>query len=409
MQTISVPVFRRFVLVLLLFVALATSCTQTARPSPSASGAAESEKPSLPAASVPAFLAADSLPPPGAAEEFSTDFTRHTVPYSEILSGGPPKDGIPAIDDPQYESVHDAGFWLSDQEPVILVRAGPEARAYPVRILVWHEIVNDEPDGIPLVVTYCPLCNTAVAFRRTHDGRVLDFGTTGRLRFSNLLMYDRQTETWWQQADGRGIAGRYAGDRLAFHPAPLISWAEFKAAYPAGSVLSRNTGHSRDYGRNPYAGYDAAGGSPFLYRGPAIPGALPPMTRVLTLELDGETVAYPYGVLEERRAVNDRLSGRAVAVLWIPGTASPLDSERIDQGRDVGSARAFGAASDGRGATLEWSDGAFRDRETGSEWDALGRAVSGPRTGARLDPLTAVDHFWFSWAAFQPGTRIYGE
>ncbi len=386
----SNPTTRLHAPALLLIVALTAACAQTERPDPPAPGAA-------------------SLPPPGAAEEFRTDFTRHSVPYSEILSGGPPKDGIPAIDDPRYETAADAGAWLSDAEPVIVVRAGPAARADPVRILVWHEIVNDELDGLPLAVTYCPLCNTAVAFRRTHDGRVLDFGTTGRLRYSNLVMYDRQTETWWQQADGRGLAGRYAGDRLEFIPAPLVSWGEFKAAYPDGSVLSRNTGHSRDYGRNPYAGYDAAGGSPFLYRGPAIPGALAPMTRVLTLELDGETVAYPYGVLEERRVVNDRVAGRAVAVLWIPGTASPLDAARIDQGRDVGSARAFEGGSGVGTVTLEWSDGAFRDRETGSEWDARGRAVSGPRTGAMLIPLAAVDHFWFSWAAFKPETRIYGE
>lgn len=392
----------------MVFVALSASCAEPSRPGPAAQTPGN-EVAASGAAPVAAFSGADALPPPGAVEEFRTDFSRHTVPYPEIFSGGPPKDGIPAIDAPRYETVADADSWLSDQEPVILIRAGPAARAYPVRILVWHEIVNDEVGGLPLAVTYCPLCNTAIAFRRTHDGRVLDFGTTGRLRYSNLVMYDRQTETWWQQADGRGIAGRYAGDRLGFHPAPLISWAEFMGAFPAGSVLSRDTGHSRDYGRNPYVGYDAAGGSPFLYQGPAIPGALPPMTRVLTLELDGRTVAYPYGILEKKRVVNEKVADRPVVVLWTPGTASALDASRIDQGRDVGSARAFGAASDGRTAALEWSDGAFRDRETGSEWDALGRAVSGPRKGATLEALAAVDHFWFSWAAFKPETRIYGE
>ena len=386
----SNPTARLSAPALLLTVALAAACAQTASPDPPAPGA-------------------DSLPPPGAAEEFRTDFTRHSVPYSELLSGGPPKDGIPAIDAPKYETVAETDSWLSDTEPVILIRAGPEARAYPVRILVWHEIVNDELGGLPLAVTYCPLCNTAIAFRRTHDGRTLDFGATGRLRFSNLVMYDRQTETWWQQADGRGIAGRYAGDRLRYHPAPMVSWAEFKTAFPGGSILSRDTGHSRDYGRNPYIGYDAEGASPFLYSGPETPSALPPMTRVLTLELGGETVAYPYRILEARRLILDRVDGRAVVVLWTPGTASPLDSDRVDQGRDVGSARGFGAASDGQPASLEWSDGAFQDRETGSLWDALGRAVSGPRKGALLEPLAAVDHFWFSWAAFKPETRIYGE
>ena len=240
-----------------------------------------------------ALTASAEIPPAGASDEFSTDFSRHTVPLEEIRSGGPPKDGIPAIDDPRFVDVGQADDWLEGKEPVVRVRAGGKVRGYPLQILIWHEIANDTVGGVPLAVTFCPLCNTAIAFQRDFDGRVLDFGTTGRLRYSNLIMYDRQTESWWQQADGRAIVGRYAGEELTRYPADIVSWRDFKAAHPKATVLSRETGYRRDYGHNPYVGYDHVDRPPFLYQGPPTPEIMPPMARVLTLELGGEAVAYP--------------------------------------------------------------------------------------------------------------------
>jgi hypothetical protein len=346
-------------------------------------------------------------PPAGAEREFTTDFSRHTVPYGEILSGGPPKDGIPAIDAPKFVAVAAADEWLKDLEPVVLVQVGDDARAYPLQILTWHEIVNDTVGGLPLVVTFCPLCNTAIAFERTLNGRVLDFGTTGRLRFSNLIMYDRQTETWWQQAEGNAIAGELAGRQLALYPAAIVSWAEFRAAHPNGQALSRDTGHRRDYGRNPYAGYDDVNQSPFLFRGPATPGALRPMARVLTVDLNGEAVAYPYAALENVRAVNDTVGGQPVAVFWAAGVASALDDGTIALGRDVGTAAAFSPELAGRRLTFRAEGERIVDAETGSAWDILGRAVAGELAGRQLAPVVSINHFWFSWAAFKPGTRIY--
>jgi hypothetical protein len=151
-------------------------------------------------------------------ESWITDFSRHTVPLEEIVSGGPPKDGIPALDSPTFETVKEADGWLANEDPVAVVRIGEEVKVYPLQILIWHEIVNDEVDGVPVTVTFCPLCNTTLAFSRVFDGRVLDFGTTGRLRHSDMVMYDRQTETWWQQATGEGLIGTYAGRRLALLP-----------------------------------------------------------------------------------------------------------------------------------------------------------------------------------------------
>lgn len=372
-------------------------------------------QPTLSAAEVSAASAAapsggllpPETPPSGAEREFSTDFSRHTVPYSEVFSGGPPKDGIPAIDNPQFVTVSAADEWLRPQEPVVLVQIGEDARAYPLQILTWHEIVNDTVGGLPLTVTFCPLCNTAIAFQRTVDGRLLDFGTTGRLRFSNLIMYDRQTESWWQQASGDAIAGELAGRQLIFYPATIVAWNEFKGAHPDGKVLSRETGFNRSYGSNPYVGYDDIDGSPFLFRGPPTPGALPPMARVLTVDLDGEAVAYPYNVLEQNGVLNDVIAGQPVAVFWQPGVASALDSGSIAAGRDVGTAAAFSAELDGRRLTFGSENGRIVDAETGSEWDILGRALAGELAGQQLAPVVGVNHFWFSWAAFKPQTRIY--
>lgn len=354
----------------------------------------------------PEFLP-EEAPPSGAEREFSTDFGKHTVPYSEILSGGPPKDGIPPIDDPKFVTVEEADAWLQPQEPVILFQVGGDARAYPLQILMWHEIVNDEVGDVPVTVTFCPLCNTAIAFERTFDGQVLDFGTSGRLRFSNLIMYDRQTETWWQQAAGEGIAGQYAGRQLAFLPASIIGWADFKAAHPDGKVLSRDTGFSRDYGRNPYVGYDDVGRSPFLYDGPPTPGQLLPMARVLTVDLNGEAVAYPYDLLQEIHVANDIVAGKPVAVFWAPGTASALDSGGVASGRDVGSLVAYSRELNGEILDFRFEDDKIIDEQTGSEWNVLGQAISGALAGTELTPVVSVNHFWFSWAAFKPETRIF--
>lgn len=346
--------------------------------------------------------------PAGAEAEFKTDFSRHTVPYAEILSGGPPKDGIPAIDTSAFVSVSDADGWLRPTEAVARVVINGDARAYPVQVLTWHEIVNDRVGGVAVTVTYCPLCNTAIAFERMIDGRLLDFGTTGRLRYSNMIMYDRQSETWWQQGNGRGIAGEYAGRTLVQRPVSLIAWTDFKAAHPDGTVLSRQTGIQRSYGANPYAGYDSPDTRPFLYQGPETPAGLPALARVLALEIGGDAVAFPYQALSTHRVLTDTVGGQPVVALWSAGTASPLDAGQVADGRDVGAAAAFSRELDGRLLDFAYTNGAITDVQTGSTWNHLGRALAGPLKDRQLTELTAVNHFWFSWAAFHPATRVRG-
>ncbi len=356
-------------------------------------------------ASLPLNVSGEDLPA-GAEREFSTDFSKHSVPYHEILSGGPPKDGIPAIDVPKFESVEEADTWLKAVEPVILLNIEEDARAYPMQILVWHEIANDVVGGVPLVVTFCPLCNTAVAFDRRFKGDIFDFGTTGRLRNSNLIMYDRQHESWWQQATGEAIAGRFTGERLTLLPAMIIAWEEFKNAYPEGKVLSRDTGFARQYGRNPYVGYDDINNSPFLFRGET-DGRLLPMTRVVTIEIGIDAVAYPYELLEKQPVIHDSVGETPIVLFWQAGTASALDAGNIAEGRDVGAVNSYSRKLDGEVLSFLHQDGRILDEQGGSEWNLLGEAISGPLEGSRLQPVVHINHFWFSWAAFRPDTRIF--
>ncbi len=408
------PLTGLIVVALLLAACAGATTTPAARPTSqpfTPTVAPTASRPTTAPTTVPdptSTLSPDEPPPAGATIEFKTDFSKHSVSYRDILSGGPPKDGIPAIDNPRFVSVSDADEWLEDVEPIIFFQIGDDARAYPIQILMWHEIVNNTVSDVPVVITFCPLCNTAIAFERTAaGGQVLDFGTTGRLRYSNLIMYDRQTETWWQQATGEAIVGELTGTRLVFRPASIIAWADFKATYPTGKVLSRDTGFDRPYGENPYLGYDNVNNPPFLYRGPETPGVLPPVARVLTIDLNGEAVAYPYDVLKEVGVVNDTVGGADVVVLWVAGTASALEAGTVAGGRDVGTANTYARDFDNQTLTFTLDGSRIVDKETDSEWNVLGQAVSGKLTGKQLTPVVAINHFWFSWAAFKPETRIY--
>ena len=167
---------------------------------------------------------------------WETDFSRHSVPFNEIFSGGVPRDGIPPLDDPKFTTPEQADQWLGDAEPVISFEINGDARAYPLQILTWHEVVNDVVGGVPVVATFCPLCNSAIVFDRTLDGVVHDFGVSGKLRNSDLIMWDRQTESWWQQFTGEAIVGELTGTKLTLLPASIISWVDFKAANPEGQV-----------------------------------------------------------------------------------------------------------------------------------------------------------------------------
>jgi hypothetical protein len=336
---------------------------------------------------------------------WKTDFGKHTVPYEEILSGGVPRDGIPPIYQPKFEDVQQADAWLVASDPVVAFVWEGEARAYPLRILIWHEIVNDLVGGVPVAVTYCPLCNTAVVFDRRLDGQTLTFGVSGMLRHSDLIMWDHQTESWWQQATGEGIVGEHAGKLLRFLPSSIVSWVDFGASFPQGKVLSRDTGYSRSYGINPYVGYDSSV-RPFLFQG-EVDSRLPALERVVGVSIGGQSIAYPFSALAKVGVVNDTVGGRAIVVFYSEGTLSPLDQSSIARSREVGAAAVYDPQIDGETLVFELREGRIVDRKTSSIWNVLGQAVEGPLEGRSLQPVLHGTHFWFAWAAFTPDTDVY--
>lgn len=352
-----------------------------------------------------AALTAFAQTPADRREWPKTDFSKRTVELAEIESGGPPKDGIPAIDRPRFVGTPAARAWLKPKEPVIVLRMGKDVRAYPLQILMYHEIVNDTAGGVPVAVTFCPLCNASIVFERRAADRVLDFGTTGRLRFSDLVMYDRQTESWWQQFTGKGIVGHYAGAELKKVASEIVAFEDFIAAHPTGLVLSRETGHPRPYGRNPYAGYDRIDQSPFLFTGKE-DRRLPPMERVLSVSAGGKHRLYPLTLLERHPVANRELPGLPYVVFAKGGMASPLDTARIEAGRPIPAATAFERRLDGKVLEFTVRDGRYVDSTTGSEWNILGEAVAGPLKGKRLPSLDSGVHFAFAWLAFNPESEI---
>ncbi len=184
-----------------------------------------------------------------------TEGVKHSVPLEEILSGGPPQDGIPPIDSPKFLSIAEAERWLVDDEPGVAFSRGPTHRFYPYQILVWHEIVNDAIGGERILVTYCPLCLTGFVFDPVVKGERVEFGTSGKLWKSNLVMYDRKTDSYWSQILGQAIVGEETGTKLTLLQSDQVRFGEWKRLHPSGEVLSRDTGEARFYGDNPYGSY----------------------------------------------------------------------------------------------------------------------------------------------------------
>lgn len=276
---------------------------------------------------------AQQIPRDWGSEWRDTDFSKALVPFNEILSGGVPKDGIPALDGANYELVSKSD--IPGVEPVVTVEIeGEIPRAYPIRYLTRHEIVNDVIGEVPVSVTFCPLCNSALVFDGRYDGRVLTFGVSGKLRNSDMVMYDRQTESWWQQFDGEAIIGELTGAELTTIPAWMESLDEFAARNPEGLLMSAPGGRS-SYGANPYRGYDSSS-RPFLYRGEDPPHGIEPLARVLRID----DTAWPM----ERLSREGEIIENGLRITWADsGQVSALDKTEIAASRSVGTIRVFDA------------------------------------------------------------------
>jgi hypothetical protein len=340
----------------------------------------------------------------------AAEFPPPLVDTGEIISGGPPPDGIPPIDQPEFLPVIDNLDLLPAEEPVVALTIDGDARAYPARILIWHEIVNDTVGGLPVAVTYCPLCNSAATYVREIDGLETTFGTSGRLFASALVMYDRATETLWTHFDGKAVVGLLAGTELESVPSPLMAWGDFRDTYPDGLVLDQNrTGHARSYGRNPYVGYDDAETQPFLFAG-SVDERAAAKQRIVGIT-SGETNAayaleYIAGAGDTSRATNVVVGETPRTIFWTPGQSSALEGDSIAGGRDVGTVGVFDPVVDGRTLTFTGTPDGFVDVETGTTWNLAGEAIEGPLAGTVLTRVRHLDTFWFAWATYSPETEL---
>lgn len=328
----------------------------------------------------------------GSREVTETDGVRHSIPLDEVITGNPFKDGIPSIDDPQFESVGAADQYLDDNGFGLAVEVNGSYRFYPYQILVWHEIVNETFNGEDLLVTYCPLCFTGIVFEREVADEAVEFGTSGKLWNSNLLMYDRKTDTLWSQALGEAVVGEMTGASLELYPSLTISWADFKRAYPSGGVLSRNTGYNRDYTQDPYEPQGYYESSAVWFPLSNEDTRMHAKTVVFGYNAGDAKKAYPKDEIEQIEVVNDSVGEQSLVVIW--------DSE-------INTVRAFVSEVEGEILTFTKGDDFFVDDQTGSLWNVDGEAVSGDYRGRQLQSITLENSFWFSWAAAYPETELY--
>ncbi len=349
--------------------------------------------------------AADNLPSTLSGLDWPTDWGRRTVEdWEEFLSGlggSDPRDGIPPIDTPVFETVALASQWLGPREPGALVTVNGESRFYPLSILTRHEIVNDAFGDVPVAVTFCPLCNTALAFDRRVDGETLRFGVSGLLRNSDLVMWDDSTTSLWQQITGEAVVGDYAGTELAILPTSVVSFSQFSENFPEGRSLAAESAFGRQsYGVNPYVGYSSSE-RPFLFNG-EVDDSLPALSRVIGVDTDDGARAYPFAVAQEVMVINDVIGEIPVVVFAGGETADALDQQVIGVSDAIGTALALDPVVDGE--TLRFSPGPeagqFTDDQTGSTWSIVGLATDGPLAGTQLNTVVHRNEFWFAWQAF---------
>lgn len=318
-----------------------------------------------------------------------TNGLKHIVPLDKIKGGGPPKDGIPSIDDPQFATLSGSAF-LTHSDIVIGLEIDGEAKAYPLSILVWHEIVNDNVGGVPVAVTYCPLCFTNQVFERVLDGEEVEFGTSGKLYNSNLVMYDRLTDSYWSQALGKAITGDLTGKDLKIIPFDVISWGDWISIHPETLVLTTDTGHTRAYGVDPYGDY---------YTDPRIifpvdneDDRMHPKEIILGFHENEIFKAYKQSDIESQVVINDDLDEQQIVLFSMY----------------AGNARAFDRNIEDQVLEFEFSNNKIIDLQTNSEWNYDGLAISGELEGAELTRLPFSPGFWFEWVAFHPNTEVYG-
>jgi hypothetical protein len=344
--------------------------------------------------------------------DWKTDTSNRIAPIEEFTALLMP-DEIPPIDKPEFWNAERATMTFFEHEPVIAIEINGEAKAYPLSILTYHEIVNDTVGGTPVSVTYCPLCNAAIVFDRrlTFKGKdlLLDFGVSGMLRNSDLVMWDRQTQSWWQQFTGTALVGELARGQLTFLSSMLISLEEFIDAYPQGLVLSTNTGHNMEYGSNPYTGYDDSSNTqPRLYKG-EVDSRFPAMERVIDVQMNGKYKIYPLSVISKKEVINDTFEDQPLVIFYTSKTVSVLDEKSIAESRQIGSVTVFRPLVNNSLLTFKKDENSFVDDQTASVWSITGKCISGKLKGEELRLVVHGNHFAFAWFEFHPDSDIYSK
>jgi hypothetical protein len=333
----------------------------------------------------------------------NTDFSKHNVDFKSILSGGPGRDGIPPIYEPEFTSTEEASGWLSDSEPVIVFERGKKSRAYPLRILMWHEIVNDVLDKRSYIVTFCPLCNAAVVYDTNFGGRNHRFGVSGKLRNSDMVMWDHTTESWWQQLTGEAIVGSSTGRKLKPLPSQMISFGTYKKLRPTGEVLSQETGHRRNYGENPYVRYDS--GAPFF----PVPGnksGIRTMDRVMGLESQGKMFALAVSSMRGKRYAILKAGETDLVAFNLSSANSALDKKSIEASKKIPHITLFKNTESKVLQRLVWRNGALIDKDAGTVWNALGEGFLEGKKLYQLEPVGSGIFFAFAWFGFYPESDL---
>jgi len=348
---------------------------------------------------------ADLIEPEYGLEGWRTNTAKSLIGFDELVAGGPEKDGIAALEEPRFEALEESYGWLSYNAPVIAVVINETARAYPLAVMLWHEIVNDTLGGKQIAVTYSPLSNSVAVYERKIGREAVTFGVSGMLRNSDMVMYDRVTESLFQQFTGVGLVGDFAGESLKRLNCQTISLQQFAKSYPDGTVLSADTGYDRDYGENPYVGYDDISNVPFMFTG-LVNGALSPMERVVAINFNGVVRAYPFYITRTKGVINDHAGDEPIVIFHAGNTVSAVDCEYIRYSRPVGSTGVFSRKVGKHNLTFFFDGINIVDQQTRSTWDVTGKATRGVLRGERLTPIIHGDYFAFAWLTFYRHSEI---
>lgn len=313
------------------------------------------------------------------------------IPISQVKDGGPGKDGIPSIDDPNFTPATNVNF-LNDNDLVVGVINGDEAKAYPHIILDWHEVVNDEINGEFITLNYCPLTGTAFGWKSITDGTKTSFGVSGLLYNANLILYDRNTDSNWSQLRLECINGELINDKPQLINVVETNWKTWKTLYPNTQVLNTQTGFNRSYGTSPYGDY-ATNNSRFIFNPEITNSALPNKERVYAIIDDNKSKVYQFSTFKDGAAIKDTFNGENYLIV---GNNDLIYGFKLSSVYD--------------NLTFEYdftdSEVFFNDNE-GNKWSVFGKAIEGPRTGETLTEAKSVMSYWFAIAAFYPNPEIY--